>query len=85
MLFFECTLRIKEQQREKKRTNIYVEHLQSNIVLYHNIDDSLNKTKAKVINKDADSTSDVFLVINTLLIINSPRYKLKNKLISAVH
>ena len=80
----ECTSRVKEQQRRKERTNIHIGHLQPNIVLYHNIDDPLSKTKARVINKDADSMPDVLLVIGTSLAINSPRYELKNKLIPAV-
>ena len=64
--------------------NIHVGHLRSNIVLYHDIDDPLSETKAKIINEDSDSTSDVLLVIGTSLAIDGPRYELKNKLIPAI-
>ena len=59
VLYFKCASRIKE--RRKKKTNIHVEHLRLNIVFYHNINNLLNKTKTKVIDKDVNSTFDVFL------------------------
>lgn len=54
-------------------------------LFYHNIDNPLSETKVRVIDKDVNSTSDVLLIIDTSLIIDSLRYELKNKLISAVH
>lgn len=80
----ECASRVEKRRRRKGRTNIYVEHLRPNIILYHDIHDPLSETKARVIDEDADSTPDVLLVINTSLIINGPRYELKNKLIPAI-
>ena len=84
VLCSECASRVKERRRRKERTNIHVEHLRLNIVHYHDIDDSLSETKARIIDKDADSTLDVFLIIDTSLIIDDPRYELKNKLILAI-
>ena len=84
MLCFECASRIKKRRKRKKRTNIHVEHLRFNIVFYHNIDDLLNETKAKIINKNANLTFDVLLIINTSLIIDDLKYELKNKLILAI-
>lgn len=61
--------------------NIHVEHLQPNIILYHDIDDHLSKTKARIIDEDADLTPSVLLVVGTF---DGPRYELKNKLILVV-
>ena len=84
VLCSECALKIEEQRRKKEKTNIHVEHLRFNIVFYHDIDNFLNKIKTKIINKDANSTSDVLLIIDTLLIIDDSRYEFKNKLIFAI-
>ena len=84
VLCFECASRIEERRRKRRRTNIHIEHLRFNIVFYHDIDDSLSETKARIIDKDADSTLDVLLIIDTLLIIDCSRYEFKNKLILAV-
>ena len=80
----ECASRVEERRRRGGRTNIHIGHLRPNIVLYHDIDDPLSETKARVIDKDADSTPDALLVIGTSLAIDGPRYELKNKLIPAV-
>jgi len=84
VLCLECASRIEERRRREERTNIYVEHLRLNIVLYHDINDSLSETKARIIDKNANLTLDVFLVVNTLLIIDNSRHELKNKLISTI-
>ena len=60
-------------------------HLQPNIVLFQDFNNSLSELKAKIINKDTNLKFDVLLIIGTLLIINDLRYKLKNKLILTVH
>ena len=84
VLYSKFVSKVKKRRRRKEKTNIYVEHLQFNIVLYHNIDNFLSETKAKVIDKDADSTSDVLLIIDTSLIIDDSKYDFKNKLIPTV-
>lgn len=66
---------------KKKKTNIHVKYLRFNIVFYYDIDDFLSETKTKIINKDANLTLHVFLIIDTLLIIDNLKYKFKNKLI----
>ena len=81
---FECVSKVKERRRKRKRTNIYVKHLRFNIVFNHDIDDFLSEIKASVIDKDANLTFDVLLIVNTSLIINDSRYKFKNKLISTI-
>ena len=80
----ECASKVEERWRRGGRTNIHVGHLRPNIVLYHNIDNPLSETKARIIDEDADSTPDVLLVIGTSLAIDGPRYERKNKLIPAV-
>ena len=80
----ECASKVEERRRRGGRTNIHVGHLRPNIVLYHDIDDPLSETKARIIDEDTDSTPDVLLVIGTSLAIDGPRYELKNKLIPAV-
>ena len=84
VLCSECASRVKERRKRKERTNIHVEHLRFNIVFYHDIDDLLNETKARIIDKDADSTSEILLIIDTSLIIDDSRYEFKNKLIPAI-
>jgi len=80
----ECASRVEERRRRGGRTNIHVGHLRPNIVLYHDIDDPLSETKARIIDKDANSTPDALLVVDTSLAIDDPRYELKNKLISTI-
>ena len=80
----ECASRVEKLRRRGERTNIHIGHLRSNIVLYHDIDNPLSETKARIIDEDTDSTSDVLLVISTSLAIDGPRYELKNKLIPAI-
>ena len=80
-----CTSMLEEWQTREKRMNIHVEHLWSNIVLFHNIDDSWSKKKASIIDNDINSRPNVLLVIDTSLTIDDSRYKLKNKLILAIH
>ena len=80
----ECASRIEERQRRRERTNIHVRHLRLNIVLFQDIDDSLSETKARIIDKDVNSKSDVILIVDTSLIIDDSRYELKNKLISTI-
>ena len=80
----ECISIQEEQWRKRKRMNISVEHLQLNIILFDNIHDSLSKRKARIIDNDAKLKSDILLIISTSLVVNSTRYKLKNKLISAI-
>lgn len=80
----ECASRIEERQRRRERTNIHVRHLRFNIVLFQDIDDSLSETKARIIDKDVNSKSDVILIVDTSLIIDDSRYELKNKLISTI-
>jgi len=84
VLCFKCASRVEERRKKKKRTNIHVKHLRPNIVLYHDINNSLNETKARIIDKNANSTSNAFLVVNISLIIDDSRYELKNKLISTI-
>lgn len=79
-----CASKIEERRRREKRTNIHVRHLRFNIVLYHDINDSLSEIKARIIDEDAKSTSNVLLVVDTSLIIDDSRYELKNKLISTI-
>lgn len=55
-----------------------------NIILYYDINDLLSEIKTRVIDKDADLTPDIFLVISILLVIDGPRYKFKNKLIPVI-
>ena len=81
----ECASRVEERRRREERTNIHVKHLRFNIVLFQDIDDSLSETKARIIDKDANSKSDVLLIVDTSLIIDDSRYELKNKLISTIH
>ena len=66
------------------RINIYVRYLRSNVILYYDINDPLSEIKVRVIDKDADLTPNIFLVISILLAIDGPRYKLKNKLIPTI-
>lgn len=80
-----CVSMLEEWWTREKRTNIYVKHLWSNIVLFYNIDDSLSKRKVNIIDNDANSRSEILLVIDTSLTINDLRYELKSKLISATH
>ena len=84
VLCSECVSRVEKRRRKGGRTNIHVEHLRSNIVLYHDIDDPLSEIKARIIDEDANSTSNVLLIIDTSLIIDDPKYEFKNKLIPAV-
>jgi len=79
-----CASKIEERRKREERTNIHVRHLRPNIVLYHDIDNFLNEIKARIINEDAKSTSNVLLIVDTSLIINDSRYELKNKLISTI-
>ena len=85
VLYFKCASRVEERRRRRGRTNIYVRYLRPNIVLYYDIDNPLSEIKVKVIDKDTDSTPNILLIINILLAIDGPRYKLKNKLIPAVY
>ena len=80
----ECVQRVEEQQRRGQWMNIHVRHLQPNIVLFQDFNDPLSELKARMINKDINLKFNVFLIIDTLLIINDLRYEFKNKLISAV-
>ena len=80
----ECASRVEERRRRGGRTNIHVGHLRPNIVLFQDIDDPLSETKARIIDKDANSKPDVLLIVGTSLAIDGPRYELKNKLIPAV-
>ncbi len=80
----ECASKVEERRRKGGRTNIHVGYLRPNVVLYHDINDPLSEIKARIIDKDADSTPDIHLVVGILLAIDGPRYKLKNKLIPAV-
>ena len=80
-----CTSRLEEQWTREKRTNIHVKHLQLNIVLFHDIDNSLSERKASIIDNDTNLRPDVLLVISTSLTINSSRYELKSKLILTIH
>jgi len=80
----ECASRVEERRRRGGRTNIHVGHLRPNIVLFQDIDDPLSETKARIIDKDANSKPDVLLVVGTSLAIDGSRYELKNKLIPAV-
>jgi len=80
----ECASRVEERRRRKERTNIHVRYLRLNIVLFQDIDDSLSETKARIIDKDANSKPDVLLIVDTSLIIDGSRYELKNKLIPAI-
>ena len=54
VFYFECASKIEKRQKKEKTTNIHVEHLRFNIIFYHNIDDLLNETKIKMINKNAN-------------------------------
>ena len=65
--------------------NIYVRHLQLNIVLFQNFNNPLSELKVRMIDKDVNSKPDILLIIGTSLIINDLKYELKNKLIPAVH
>ena len=85
MLCFKCASKVEERRKRKKRTNIYVEHLRLNIVFYYDIDDFLSETKVKIVNKNANLTFNVLLIINILLIIDDSKYKFKNKLIFAIY
>jgi len=80
----ECGSKVEERRRRGGRTNIHVGHLRPNIILYHDINDPLSDTKAEIIDKDANSTPDVLLVIGTSLAVDGPRKELKNRLIPAV-
>ena len=84
VLCSEYASKIKEQRKREKKKNIHVKYLRLNIVLCHNIDDSLSEIKIKIIDKDANLTLNVFLIINTSLIIDDLKYKFKNKLIPAI-
>lgn len=84
VLYFECALKIKERRRKKEKINIHVEYLRPNIVFYHDINNFLNEAKARIINENAKSTSNVFLIIDISLIIDDSRYEFKNKLISTI-
>ncbi len=79
-----CASKIEKRRRRKERTNIHVKHLRFNIVLYHDIDDSLSEVKARIIDEDAKSTPDVLLIVSISLIIDNSRYELKNKLILTI-
>ena len=79
-----CVSNWEEQQAKKKRT-IHAEHLQPNIVLFDNINDPLSDTKASIIDNDANLRPDILLIIETSLTVNGSMYKLKNKLILAIH
>lgn len=80
-----CASRLEEWQTRKKKTNVHVEHLWPNIVLFHDINDFLSEKKASIIDNDVNSRFNVLLVIDTSLTIDSSRYKLKSKLILAIH
>jgi len=58
--------------------------LQSNIVLFDDIDDPLSDTKASIIDNDANLRPDILLIIGTSLTVDGSTYKLKNKLISTI-
>ena len=80
----ECASRVEERRSRGKRTNIHIGYLRPNIVLYHDVDDPLSETKAKIIDQDANSKLDVLLVVGTSLTVDGPRYELKSNLIPAV-
>ncbi len=85
VLYPKYALKVEERRRRGGRINIYVRYLRPNIILYHNINNPLSEVKARIINKDIELTPDILLIINTLLVINDLRYKLKNKLILVVY
>jgi len=84
VLYPECASKVEERRRKGGRTNIYIRYLRPNVILYHDINDPLSEIKARIINKDADLTPNIHLVVDISLAIDGPRYKLKNKLIPAV-
>ncbi len=84
VLCSKCASKIEERRRREERTNIHVGHLRFNIVFYHDIDNSLSKIKARIIDEDAKLTSNILLIVNTSFIIDNSRYELKNKLISTI-
>jgi len=80
----EYASKVEERRRKGGRTNIHVRYLRPNVILYHDINDPLSEIKARIIDKDADLTPNIYLVVGILLAIDGPRYELKNKLIPAV-
>ncbi len=81
----ECESRIESRRKNEARMNIHIEHLRSNVVLLHDINDSWSKIKANFIDKDSSSRLDVLLIIETTLTSEGSRYELKSKLISTIH
>ena len=65
--------------------NIPVGHLRSNIILFNDMYNPLSERKARIIDNDAKSRPDILLIISTSLVVDGARYKLKNKLIPAIH
>jgi len=84
VLYPKYALKVEERRRKGGRTNIYVRYLRPNIILYYDINDPLSEIKARIINKDANSTPDVLLIVSILLVIDGLRNELKNRLIPAV-
>lgn len=68
----------KSTTKKKKKTNIHVKHLRLNIIFYYDVNDSLSEIKTRIINEDANLTSNVLLIVNILLVINNSRHELKN-------
>ena len=85
ILYCKCARRVEERRRKGGRTNIHMGYLRPNIVLFQDINDPLSETKARIIDKNADSKPEILLIVGILLAIDGLRYELKNKLIPAVY
>lgn len=84
ILCIECKFKQDERRIRKIKTNIHVDFMRSNIMLFDDAINSLSERKIELIKQDCTLDIDMLFVINTSLIIDEIKRILRFNIILAI-